>query len=429
MGFTWLSVNSDTGESLSQVNPFLKMAVGKDFVSILSFFDSPPPGLPDSQFLTGTGSPCEAPLGNNVKCLYPPSTVFDLQSLTEPQLKRVSRYVLQSVARSIIPEFAISKCLRVRQKDVEAVEVRKGKDRPYYGGLQHCHSVWSCPVCSAKIAEERREDLKTVVETWQAQGGTVLLVSYTVRHNIKQKLIEVLKKALHSRSLMMNRKSYRRLRARIGLAGSVRSLEVTYGENGWHVHFHEILFLNKLETFLEWCLTRSNNLEQIILPMWQDACRSAGLSSPDHHGVKVQNGDKAGGYVAKWGMDSELTKGHIKQGREGHYTPWDFLRMCDQGGRWGDLFREYSRAFKGKRQLFWSHGFRKLLNLGKEKTDEEIAGQIDELDPILGRPSWEEWRLILWKEVRGEFAEIAYISSWQAAISFLYGLVGRGIMQ
>ncbi len=34
-------------------------------------------------------------------------------------------------------------------------------------------------------------------------------------------------------------------------------------------------------------------------------------------------------YVSKWGLEQEMTKGHIKKGREGGLTPFDLLKTSE----------------------------------------------------------------------------------------------------
>ncbi|WP_157647664.1 hypothetical protein [Actinomycetospora chiangmaiensis] len=50
-----------------------------------------------------------------------------------------------------------------------------------YGGLT-CGSVWSCPVCAAKIATRRADDLAAVMRTVNDLGGSAFLLTLTMRH-------------------------------------------------------------------------------------------------------------------------------------------------------------------------------------------------------------------------------------------------------
>jgi len=300
------------------------------------------------------------------------------------------------------------------------VKVLKSGDRAHYGGLVTCASVWICPVCAAKISERKRADLVKGIAFWKDQGGEVLMLTQTVPHYLHEPLQVVLSGFMPARRLLRHRKPWKRISKRIGLAGTVRALEVTYGENGWHVHAHELLFRRPgLPVDIE-------DLQSALLGEWQQACLDAGRPEPNEHGIKVDDGSKAAKYASKWGMEDEVTKAHLKKGKEGHWSPWDFLRQVDQGNMTGvSLFAEYARAFKGRHQLEWSNGLRQLLGLGAEASDEEIAAQQEEGAILLGLLTRENWRVVLHANKRGELLEVAAASGWDGVLNFIATLTGR----
>ena len=102
---------------------------------------------------------------------------------------------------------------------------------------------------------------------------------------------------------------------------------------------------------------------------WKKACEKAGLDQPSYeHGLDLRNGQKAASYVSKWGLEHEMTKGHIKKGKTDSKTPFDLLRDYAEGDEnAGKLFRIYFEAFKGTRQLNWSKGLKKLSSKGQEE--------------------------------------------------------------
>jgi hypothetical protein len=55
-------------------------------------------------------------------------------------------------------------------------------------GLQSCGPVWSCPVCARRISAQRARELREVLETVRASGGSVALVTLTMRHRAGQQL-------------------------------------------------------------------------------------------------------------------------------------------------------------------------------------------------------------------------------------------------
>ena len=100
------------------------------------------------------------------------------------------------------------------------------------------------------------------------------------------------------------------------------------------------------------------------------------------HGLDLRDGTYAQEYVSKWGLESELTKGHIKKGRGESLTPFDLLQLSfeDQevfGKKPSKLWQEFGIAIKGSRQLEWGRGLKKFLEI-EEKTDEELAEETEQ---------------------------------------------------
>lgn len=341
-----------------------------------------------------------ASLGTTYEIMQPPPVEW-LQA-------RLEFWRLQGVSRKFLPTERVALCFRRKRPLVDQVKILKSHEKCHYGGLIACGSLWVCPVCAAKITEHRRQELVQAIDAWKKMGGTVVMVVHTVPHYAHQTLNTVLEGFTRARRSMLNRKPYKRLQKQIGSAGSVRALEVTHGVNGWHVHDHELLFL------APGCEWDPLEIQGAMLEPWQDACESAGLGRPNFRGVQVQDGSQAAKYAAKWGLECELTKSHVKKGREDNLTPWDFLR---QGKK--ELFCEYAKRFKGKRQLVWSDGLRDLLGLGKPLTDEEIADKEDEAAELLGQLTDYEWAWILRAEKRGELLQVANESGWLGVLRFI----------
>ena len=160
----------------------------------------------------------------------------------------------------------------------------------------------------------------------------------------------------------------------MGVVHKVRSFEVTYGDNGWHPHFH-ILMFNKY-------ILVSADLRKNLSELWIKACIRAGLSAPSmKHGLDIRDGEYASQYVSKWGIEHEMTKGHIKKGKENGLTPFDLLQLSIEDEdvftkKPSKLFQEFGVSAKGSRQLVWSRGLKKILEI-EEKTDEELAEETE----------------------------------------------------
>jgi len=340
----------------------------------------------------------------------------------------LERWALLSSARDILPGERVSKCLqsisihkhpnssnmdRVFELDYfRNVEITKLKENFHYSNLMTCGSVWHCPICAAKISEQRRSELTQAVSNWKKQGGQVYLLTLTVPHYTNQHLKPVLDGLSGALRRLTYSRGWRSLSKEIGLYGRIRALETTYGQNGWHPHFHLLLFTYKPVDIV--------NLQISILDLWKMACLRSSLPEPNFHGVKVDNGELAAQYVGKWGLEHEMTKSHIKKSNKG-YSPFDLLRVhlgTADGGFFLDqdaplaavLFREYAKVFKGKRQLVWSKGLRESLLFDlAEMTDEEIADHIDPESELFALIPLSTWKIILNGFLSIFFCEMAII--------------------
>ena len=99
------------------------------------------------------------------------------------------------------------------------------------------------------------------------------------------------------------------------------------------------------------------------------------------HGLDLRDGKYASQYVSKWGLEHELTKGHIKKGKENSLTPFDLLQLSIEDEevffkKPSKLFQEFAISVKGSRQLVWSRGLKQLLKI-EDKTDEELAEETE----------------------------------------------------
>ena len=336
--------------------------------------------------------------------------VLEVQgSSYDPASTRLERFALQAGVRRILPKSRTAKCLRVRQAHRSEIDVFRSLEysSAHYGGLQTCGSVWACPVCAAKISERRSVELRAVIAAHGSTGGAVLFLTLTVPHTRRDDLGEL----LQAQSLAMSRfnsdRAAKRVWADMGCVGSVRAWEVTHGRlsvknNGWHPHFHILIFCRSgldLGAF-----------EDRIYTAWVNSCRLAGLPTPNRrHGVRLEDGSRAADYAAKglWGLDRELTKGHIKKAKTGE-SPFQLLRafVMDTDRQAAALFREFAAAFHGRRQLFWSPGLKKRFALD-DLTDSEISAVIEDSAQLLGSIDLDQWRVILRLELRGEILELA----------------------
>jgi len=341
---------------------------------------------------------------------------------------RVARFSLQSVARSILPESRTAKCLRIRAFNSD-VQVWKHHEHgtAAYAGLQTCGSVWACSVCAAKVAERRRVELQAAMATHKARAGVVTLLTLTTPHQKTDKLSELLEnqsKALHR---FWRDRSVLGVFKEMGTIGHVRALEVTHGRkslsnNGWHPHYHCLMFCGSGVDLSRFDEPQMKDWQVRLYLRWAACCLKSGLGEPSYaHGLKLDDGMKAGNYAAKWGLEDEMTKGHTKKALHGE-TPFDFLRayLSDGSDRQAAaLFKEFAETFKGKQQLRWTKGLKSMFSI-EETSDEQLATRVEESAVLLGLLTVDQWRDVLKVDARATLLEIAARSGWPEVQRYLW---------
>ena len=357
-------------------------------------------------------------LGTNAKySVTPPEKLFD------PMAARVARFALQSVARKFLPDSRTNNCLRLRAFNQEIQVIRsKEYKTASYTGLQTCGSVWACPVCAAKIAERRRVEIQAAMACFKASGGSVNLLTLTTPHQRTDNLRDLLEMQATALKYFKMDRTVRNIFKELGIVGQIRALEVTHGRNsptnnGWHPHYHFLLFA---EIHLADDYTREGMADRLYI-RWAACCVRAGLGEPSRlHGIKLDDGSKAAKYVSKWGLEDEMTKGHTKKALHGE-TPFDFLRsyLADSKDKQaGALFKEFAETFKGKRQLHWSAGLKKLFKIG-EVSDEELLNKHEDDASFLGQIPLNQWKEVLRDDGRGFVLQLAAKFGWPPVAEYL----------
>lgn len=351
---------------------------------------------------------------------------------------KAARFQLQRAAQGLLPGQRVAHCQRSTMSSA-GVAVYRSAEGASYANLATCGSVWHCPVCSAKITEGRRQELQEAINTWAKQGGEVYLMSLTFPHLVAQLLGDNIKLFSEALRKFKNSRTYKNTMSEAGAPGSVRALEVTHGENGWHPHTHDLVFAapGQMEKFRE---LENSWIETLIKTGLAERSQ---LNDLLRYAFDIQNGDYAAEYVAKfgheasnasklitentWGAARELTKSYAKIGKRfGGRTPFTLLAHFIQGDNAsGELFQEFAAHFKGKRQLFWSPKLREALKLATEKTDDELATEELPEREFVTILAHEQWKLILSRNARFEVLRVAQEEGAEGVERLLDDLAGR----
>lgn len=315
----------------------------------------------------------------------------------------------------------------------ETVSINNKAGKAHYGGVESCASIWSCPVCASHIRAQRAIEIARVVEAHQAQGGAVLFMTLTVRHHKQDKLKTLLDTVSEGwRALTGSRVWRKRVKKDFGIDGYIRSIEITYGENGWHPHVHTLLFLKD-----DLSLPSMEKLGSEIFNFWSDwAQKQLGKAPTRDHGLDLQKVDDKGKVLSKylskfelektdkWSVDREMARSDMKKGRKTSITSFQLLTgdtvLGLAEGKRRSLWIEYYEATKGGRCITWSRGLKDRYGI-TDKTDEEIIEDVQAGGAVwvAHRKDYEAINKDPEKRARAQF--LAEIQDWKQLARLLPG--------
>src|SRR5665213_266695 len=351
-----------------------------------------------------------------------------LSPLPRPR-QRVARYQLQSVARSALRGRRwqrLAGCRRrraVHQLEGGKLEEHASVDimyvpeqrRAYYAHLQTCGSPWVCPPCSAAIYDRRRAEVAAALDWARSNGKRVQLVTFTASHKLGEPLAPFLAALAAAMREVFRHRPFERFKDAVGYIGSIKAVEVTYGANGWHAHFHA-LWLSDFGT--------EQAVTAFASPAWRAALQKGGLTASVRRGVVVKDSSMdAEEYLAKfehergWDLDAELTMWGRKVGSKG-LSPWDLLRLNTPEAL--ALYAEYAAATFGKSSIRFSPGLKDLVGITTVTDDQAAAAETGgAVGQLLASLYPVDWAIVLANDCRGELEDVADSGDLAAVSAFL----------
>jgi len=313
--------------------------------------------------------------------------------------RRADRYRARAWLSTVTDLARVSRCGRVSVIEggevlIKATTGADGQRSAGFGGLSTCGSVWACPVCSAKIAARRTQEIEQLLAWNAARGGSVALATFTMRHHTGHRL-KALRKALSAAwRHMTSHRVWKATRRELGNDGYVRAIECTCSDdNGWHLHVHLLLVFDgpvSQELVDAWT--------DDLYALWSDGLALSGMEASRAHGVDVRVGtgalDGLGKYLSK--LTFETAGGRFKKGRKGGRTPFELLDDAINTGLAEDFERwfEWEQGSKGMRQITWSRGLKARVGVD-EQSDEEIAEE-EEQGETVARVTPSGWKILYW---------------------------------
>ena len=246
-----------------------------------------------------------------------------------------------------------TRCICKDTIEINAVKGEKGGI--YYQGMMRCGSVWFCEDCMFKLMKTRAEELYNQLKIYKEKGKTVLFGTFTLQHNIGDRLADLHAKLLSAFNFANTHRTWIDAKKKVPVE-YLRALEVLHGSNGWHPHLH-CLFVGDQEMI---------DTIQIFVNLYTQRLTKLGLVVNDHTvTIDKWNGsvDTMTDYLFKGMIEKEITGGNLTKSGKGK----NFFELIDDNN--DSAASEYIKVMKGKRQYHHSKNF---FDDVETKTEEEI---------------------------------------------------------
>ena len=251
-----------------------------------------------------------------------------------------------------------------------------------FSGVERCASVWACPPCAAVIRSHRAKEIALAVTSHIDQGGGLLFLTLTLRHKSADDLSITLNQSLKAWQRAQSRRDFARLKDHLGILGSIRATEITYGANGWHPHHHVLLFTSAPAN-----QEIAQYAEETIYGIWIRVLKALQARTPTrergcvvkpvqedgrvlaHYVSKLQEHDRQ----RKTPVAIEVARADWKSGRGASIVPFELLDGASEDHE--RLWHEYYEATYGRRAFSWSKGLRNLVlpvDLAEEPSDQQV---------------------------------------------------------
>jgi len=286
--------------------------------------------------------------------------------------------------------------------DKREIAIMQKENNFYLSGVETCSSVWNCPVCALKISQKRADQVRELL-TWSQTRETFShgFLTLTTRHSKAESCKEVKKRVLNAWRKVTQMRKYKDFGAE-----TIRALEVKYNlANGWHPHLHIAIISECSDVELK------NFCYSFIIPKFLQLMDNESMAANQKY-KPIWAGNGISDYITKWDLSLELTHAQAKENFSNSFTPFGMLKELIKAPiQFTDLettagfypnkdltmkkvdddmlrieltkaFSEYTKAFKGAKQLTVS---RKLKLKFKEfdlLSDEDIANEKQEAAEI-----------------------------------------------
>lgn len=258
-------------------------------------------------------------------------------------------------------------------------------------GLKSCGNNSACPVCAAKLSSIRGNQLKELMSIGRENGRSYMLVVSTIPHKAGEALESTLNQVIDMSNFIFNQREYKAFKklskCRFVHGGLENMVSFKNGLLDWHPHKNYLLdfdiliseviknlglnnevdlklYVSRMMTFLGQKYLEKENIQKTLLsPYLQQEEKSNRIHVKGGVTASLEFDD---GYIAKWGLDAEMTSGIYKDGRFSEsFHPFNLLDFIhvdnkettkEQKYQCIKAFQEFVIASRGKWWFYFGRG-------------------------------------------------------------------------
>jgi len=315
--------------------------------------------------------------------------------------------------------------------DKKIVDIKESGNTRRLKGLKSCGNNSACPVCASKLSAIRGNQLKELMTAGRENGRSYMMIVSTIPHQPKESLEITLNQVIdmsryiHRHKEVINFKKLSKCRFVHG--GLENMVSFKNGLLDWHPHKNYLLDFDisineviknlgldselELRMYVSRLMTKigqkyldfKNIDKKLLTPFMQQESNSNRVHIKSGVSASLEFDDS---YIAKWGLDAEMTSGIYKDGRFSEsFHPFNLLDFIhnentettkEQKYQCIKAFQEFVVASKGKWWFYFGRGAVSYYNENyntklKVKKDEEELLALEDDGELIYFLEHQEW--------------------------------------
>jgi len=298
-------------------------------------------------------------------------------------------------------------------------------------GLKSCGNNSACPVCASKLSSIRGNQLKELMSAGRDNNRSYMMLVSTIPHKPGESLEITLNQVIDMSRYIFNSKEYKRFKkvtkVRFVHGGLENMVSFKNGLVDWHPHKNYLLdfdipikivlqnlcldnevslrfYVSEMMTKVgQRFLDKKKIIKTLLVPYFQQENNSNRIHIKGGVSASLEFDDS---YIAKWGLDAEMTSGIYKDGRfSDSFHPFNLLDLINNENtevtkehkyQCVKAFQEFVVASKGKWWFYFGRGAVAYYNENyntelKIKKDDDELKALNDLGELIYFLTYEEW--------------------------------------